>query len=387
MKSIGLRFAIAAIFLLFARTPAVAVTTDGTALTIVIPVVSSSGSYSSKVHVLNVDAYSASVDIYYTGAGESPSLGTRFCGTLSVPSGQTGNFDFAIQCGVNPAAGSNRGMMRLYSNAYINAYSRISNPQGNGFSVEGYPIGNFFGYRLSVLGARKSAISPGYQTNCFVGSLEEAANYSIKLFQSNGTQIGSTIVGAIGANDLKRYLDIFAAAGVVSSELSDVTVEITSTDANLPALVAFCTVQNNTSFDADFRIAKSRWGSGDSSVKYVDGASPFSPFTTWVKHRYIAVLKAPDIVGCSINPPYDTVLEMQLLGPNGVIWAGGNGVSSFNVVIGPKSAVAGGTDQSWVLEISPREFSQFYPIYYTFNCYAGNGMSRPNQLVDGPDDF
>jgi hypothetical protein len=345
----------------------------------------STGSYSSRVHVLNVDTFGSSVSVYYYGAAGTSSPGYRSCGLLNIGSGQTANFDFKTQCGLG--AGSHYGILELNAGAYINAYSRVSSAQGNGFSVEGFPAGNFYGEGLTVLGAKKSAIAPGYQTNCFVGSFGEAANYSITLYQSSGAQIGSTILGSVAANELRRYLDIFATAGIAQAELADVSVVITSTNINKPALMAFCTVQNNTSFDADFRIAKSRWGSGATSVKFVPNATPILPFTSWVKHRYVAALKAPDVLGCWLNSPYDSVLEMQLRGPNGLIWAGGNGASSYTVTIGPKSAIAGGNDDVWVLEVSPREITQSFPIYYTFNCYAGNGMSRPAQLVDGVDDF
>jgi hypothetical protein len=368
----------------FAPGRAAAVTTDGSALSLVIPVVASTSSYSSRIHVFNTDSFAVTVAVGYYGSPGTASPGYRSCGQILIL-GTTADYDIAALCGLG--SGSHFGMLRLNANGFVSAYSRVSNPQGNGFSVEGIPNGNFFGSQLNVVGTKKSAVAPGYQTNCFVGSLDEPANYSIKLFAPNGSQIGSELTGSVGANELKRILDIFGAAGIESSELSDIRVQTSSTDANLPALVAFCTVQNNTSFDADFRIAKSRTGGGAGSNKVVRGLTPLAPFAGPAKHRFATVLKAPDQVGCWITAPQADKLEIRLIAPDRSVAGGGSDQASFVTFFGPRSTIAGGYDEVWTVEISPREIDQTYPLAYDFNCYAGNGMVRPVQIADGVDDF
>lgn len=376
-----------ALLVLLGTLRAGAVTTDGSSTYLVIPVAVSSASFASRIHIFNVGDSVAAVDVYYYGSDGTASPGVRYCTQAIVPVG--GTYDTAVATACALGTGSHYGMLRLYalSGAHVSAYSRVSNPQGNGFSIEGFPVGNLFGLQLSVVGLKRSAVAPGYQTNCFVGSLDEPANFSIKLFKPDGSQLGSTVAGTVAGNRIVRYLDVFAAAGVATAELQDIRAEISSTDGALQALAAFCTVQNNTSFDADFRIAKSRWGGGAGSLKAVAAAAPASPFTAWVKHRYQLVFRLPDRIACAIDPPNDAYLEMQLRAPNGTVLAGESNSTSFSGLFSPRSVVNGGYDGVWILEISPREMAQPFPLSYTFGCTSANGMTRPAQLVDGVDDF
>ncbi len=74
---------------------------------------------------------------------------------------------------------------------------RVQNPQGIGFSVEGFPLEDFSNQVSDAIGLMKQAASPGYQTNCFVGSLDQPVSYSLKLFNGfSGSQIGSTVTAA-----------------------------------------------------------------------------------------------------------------------------------------------------------------------------------------------
>jgi hypothetical protein len=99
------------------------------------------------------------------------------------------------------------------------------------------------------------------------------------------------------------------------------------------------------------------------------------------------VIKAPDGVSCWINPPNGGTLEIQLRAPDGSVAGGGHNSSSAYKAASPRSTIAGGYDGDWIIEVSPREIAQTYPITYTLGCYAGNGMVRPVQLADGVDDF
>jgi hypothetical protein len=50
---------------------------------------------------------------------------------------------------------------------------------------------------------------------------------------------------------------VFAAAGAAPGDHTNVRAQFTRTSAETLDLIGFCTVQDNTSFGADFRIAKS----------------------------------------------------------------------------------------------------------------------------------
>ena len=366
---------------LFASPPANATSTDGAAYEVVFPVVVATSSYKSRIHLLNESEVASSATITYFGSAGTATPGIRACGAVSLPAFGTADIDFAEICSLGP--GSHFGLLRVSGEDYLSGYSRVSNPGANGFSVDAFPIGNFYGGELAVLGLRKSSSAPGYQTNCFVGSLDEAAHYSIRLFNPAGTQLGNVITGTLAANELVRHLDVFAAAGLGAGEAADVRAEITATDPNKPALIAFCTVQNNSNFDADFRIGKSRFGAGADSMKSLPGISPGAPFIDLRSHRYGTIIAAPDRLSCAISGPAAQLLEMRLLGPDGRPRAGGPNASSFSYDTGPRGSLTGGRDGIWQIEVRPRSGVTAFPIAYTFDCDSGSGMTALVQLADG----
>ena len=373
--------AVGAISQLFTSTLAQAVSTDGTARDMVIPVVVQSSSFSSRVHLFNVSAVPASIAVAYQGALGTATPGPRSCGILPVGVESTANVDFAALCALG--AGNHFGVLRLKSTGgYIRAYSRVSSPQGQGFSIEGFPAADFSGARLNVLGLRKSIVAPGYQSNCFVASLDEPANYTIRLFQPTGAALGTVITGTLAANQLVRYLDVFAAAGVGSVEAADVRAEIAATDVNTPALIGFCTVQNNTSFDADFRLGKPGLGVGARSIKMQQSVLSGQRFTSRVTQRFTAAVKAPDTVHCEVDGAEAALLQIRLVAPGGAVVAGGVGASALDYFTGPRSSIAGGSNALWQVQISPTPATQTFPIDYTFSCSAGNGLTRLMQLPD-----
>ena len=142
-------------------------------------------------------------------------------------------------------------------------YARVQNPQGIGFSVEGFPADNFNDQVSHATGLKKTTGGLIYQTNCFVGSLAEPATYTLKLFNdSTGAQIGATISGSLSAFQQVRYLDVFGPGGVNAAPANYANVRAEFAADPPATLVGFCTVQDNASFGADFRIGKSYGGPG-----------------------------------------------------------------------------------------------------------------------------
>ena len=143
------------------------------------------------------------------------------------------------------------------------AFSRAQTPGGNGFSVEGFPIGAFSGAPADVIGLKRQAASPVYQTNCFVGAFGEALDYQIVLRDgttNNTIPASHAITGHLEPFEMMRILDVFGADGVnaPAGNYLNYRANFDVSSAGAPAMVGFCTVQESTFFGADFPASASR---------------------------------------------------------------------------------------------------------------------------------
>ena len=168
-------------------------------------------------------------------------------------------FSVAEQCDL--PSGSQYGYVTLTESAGTPSpflvYSRAQTPSGNGFSVPAYPADAIEApkYGAYVVGLKRQAAAPTYQSNCFVASTDTATTYQIRLRNSDGNPIGNPVTGTLEAHQVIRHLDIFAAAGIATGDLSNVSADFSSGDGTAP-LIGFCTVQESTFFGADFRMAQ-----------------------------------------------------------------------------------------------------------------------------------
>ena len=269
-----LRAALVALVLIVASIPAHAQTTAGSATTIVIPVTAQTASFISEVTVQNPNGVAVTVNATFYEANNSSQPGTYACTNAVIPANRSVQFSLASQCG-RAAPPSHFGLLVLAEQSASNpiyGYVRTQTPQGQGFSTEGFPVGNFNDQVSHATGLKKQAAAPGFQTNCFAGALAQPVTYSLKLFNdTTGAQIGSTINGNLDAFQQVRYLDIFGPAGVNAPAGDQFNVRAEFTPTSTAALIGFCTVQDNTSFGADFRIAKS-YGT---PLQYVQGGNSF----------------------------------------------------------------------------------------------------------------
>jgi hypothetical protein len=163
----------------------------------------------------------------------------------------------AAQCGLD--ASSHFGMLAIDDAAAPRAhaftvFSRSQTPAGVGFSVEGYPTGWFGAGPGFVGGLKRSSSGAHYQSNCFVGALDQGVNYRIDLAAANGAALGAPLTGSLAPRHLLRYLDVFAAAGAPAGDVSEVTATFSQTSGSAP-LMSFCTMQESVTFGADFRVA------------------------------------------------------------------------------------------------------------------------------------
>jgi hypothetical protein len=237
-------------------------TTIGAGTTIVFPVTAQTSSFTSEVTIFNSGPNSLNASVAFYEANNSSAPGPKTCADIGVPAMRSVQFSVASQCTL--AAGSHFGLLIVADKAipqanFFYGYTRVQNPSGIGFSIEGFPASNFTPQTSFATGLKRQAAAPTYQTNCFVGSLEQPVSYEVRLFDdSTGAQIGGTLTGALAAFEQFRYLDVFGPTGVnaPAGDQFNVRAQFKQTSGGSATLIGFCTVQDNTSFGADFRIAK-----------------------------------------------------------------------------------------------------------------------------------
>lgn len=364
---------------------------------IVVPVVAQTTSYTSEVTVQNPNASPIIVNVTlhqgHDPAGANP--GSIVCSPVVVAAGASVPFSLPDQC-PGLATGNHFGMLVLsdaavqQTNVFF-AYSRTQTPGGNGFSVEGFPIGAFSGAVATVAGLKRQAAAPTYQTNCFVGALSEGANYQVALHDGAGNVIGATS-GALQPFEMIRLFDVFEAAGVTPGDRSNVSAEFSQDSSDFPALVGFCTVQESTFFGADFRIAKSidALNEGQKRVACIGmddcgapGASVKQPeeiTNAGLKNVYSMIITQPDFVSCNLVSSRLSEMQMQLRAPGdpfaSATVAGGVDQTSFYASTGARSAVDHGTATRWFIDVSARTGATG-TFDFGIVCRSGNGTEIP----------
>jgi hypothetical protein len=399
MRNILSKASLLAIACLGFTGAAMAQSPNGFGSIIHVPVVVNSAAFSSTIYVHNPGGSAINVQFSYTGADITASAGPLDCGVHSIPAGSSVEFDFATLCPLSGA--SNFGSMRIYETSPINrpisVYTRVQSPvAGNGFSIEGFPIGGFANDQGASIvdGLKRSAVLPGYQTNCFVGSIGEAVAVDVKLFDGTNTQLGTTQTVSVPAGGLTRMLDVFTVAGAPVGDYSNVRAEFNQNldQVGNPSFSAFCTVQNNTSFDADFRIAKTIFpddlGQQYTSTvnKNVFGQDQNIP--AGQKVVYAMFVKHPDFLSCRVIGDGQPNAELRILNPSGSIVAGGDDINdTTEFFTGEKSTVGNGTNGIWRVEVGARDGAGLAASNFNLQCRSGNGASKPMVIAVLPDDF
>jgi len=249
----------AAVGCAIAASTASAQSTFGAATEIVIPTVANISVYQTTVFVRNPNPGPITLDVrYYQSVDGTAPSGLRVCSQISLPAGQSSNFDLGAQCGLNNTD-DNFGMIVLADTTATNpffGYSRTQTPDGIGFSVEGFPMESFSGAPADVLGLQKIAAAPSYRSNCFVASLGAPVNWHLDLVQSGTETVLGSTSGSLAAFDTTRILDVFGSLGLVG-DFSGVRASFSTPDDPAPSFTGFCTLETSSNGSADFRIAKS----------------------------------------------------------------------------------------------------------------------------------
>jgi len=378
---------------------------DAAGTKILIPVVSSSVSFVSQIVVKDQSGTSRSVTMQFYEAQTSSTPGLKACTPITLTPFQTKTVSLAGQCSL--AAGNHHGFVILTDasgtkDKLFYAFTRVENPATNGFTVEGYPIGHIGGGDpdSEVVGVKSkaaTATTPQIQTNCFVATLDNPVSYSISVDVPNALAVSDTLA----AFQMRRYSDIGAGAG----DFENATVTFTKDDpAQWPnTLIAFCTVQDNASFNADFRIAKTweaadptrfrlncfaaSFGAGDTCTDTLQPSAPIVPDAA-TKIRLLTRVYAPDTVNCKIVGGRASDLKIRLVRdfPPGTVAAGGT-TGSFTYTTGPRSGIGNGFHQTYFLEVDFKDGANTAPAAFGIQCKSGNGMMEPYFLGTLPDDF
>lgn len=384
--------------------------------------ISGTNGWVTTVFVQNPGATSITLGVtYYTSnTSQNPNAAVT-CTPLVVPANQVASFDPAIQCGLSALPSNFFGSMILtdttstYKTNTFFAYSRAEkNPgtsfDGNGFSVEGYAVGNFSSATSDVIGLKRTAAFPNYLTNCFVDALNEQVDFSIVLRQGNGALIGT--YPASGTTTLAPYqtiriTDIFTAAGAAPGDYSNVRATFSNADGS--AMIGFCTVEATGSGSADFRIAKSTdardlrqsrltcYGMDSCGDPLPSSTNPATITNASLKNIHYAIFDQPDFVKCDLVADSTTKsnLEVTLRGPGDPLTsptftlppapyntapytAGGGGQTGFYIYTGEKSTISQGATDRWYIDVQvPAGKSPTLPLKYGLLCTSGNGITIP----------
>jgi len=159
--------------------PGFAQTTAGAGTVMVLPLASNiPGAYSTTVFVRNPSSnpqITLKVRYYQSNSGNPAGNGTPYtCSNLVIPSNQVVTFDLASQCTFPGPGVNNFGQIVLEDITSIPdvkthpffAYSRTEATTGNGFSVEGFPVGNFSSSTADAVGLKQTPSTAPHLRPC-----------------------------------------------------------------------------------------------------------------------------------------------------------------------------------------------------------------------------
>ncbi len=411
------------VFALCNSSTAVAQSTDGYHAIQVFPIVVDSASFAQRFHFrATASGDDFPIDLkYYPAQGTAQST-SLMCPSFVMPA--LGERRFSSLRELCPAlvSGTAFGTLVASTNSgqVFAAFSRVSNPAGNGFSVEAFPANTFTTAFTAVAGLRRLAAQPGapaFQTNCFVGNLAElgpgvpaaASEVNVSLGNSSGVLLGQALV-TVPPGQLVRLLDVFAVAGLPTGDFDDVVATFESFGPD-SGLITFCTVQDNTSFGADFRIGKQeyafsvvpgaqdegamRWTFNDAEDAIdseVVGAAFAIPAGA-SRNIHLFYFRHPDVISCGlldnngndITATYGLEMRLRVHDPDGWrVLAGGNDITAFfGLYLGDKIRHGFGANTTYQLEVESNGQNAGAIRPYVIGCISGSGHSKGELMRKG----
>ena len=389
-------------------------TTAASGTVIVLPIAASiPGAYATTVFVRNpnVNAITLNVRYYQADNASPPGDGNPLtCSQLTV----LGNLAVHVRsrnASARSSAPGNFGQLVLedvtstYKINSFYAYSRSQESNGNGFSVEGFPVGNFSSSSSDVLGLKATTAAPHYRSNCFVGALGEPVNYQILLVQGeNGVVLGS-LTGSVGAYHR-------CASSTCSRRRASVRTRATSarrfrTRATTAPPTSASARWKPATTAAPISASRSPRGpttsarAGSSATRWTTARDTHASITnpaqlsSGKRNIHWAIFDQPDFIKCDLVSDQLSALQIQLRGPTDTVQgttpftlpagyntapytAGGSGATGFYIYTGEKSTIDSGITTRWFIDVTASGAgSPTFPINYGIKCYSGNGISVP----------
>ena len=389
-------------------------TTDGFHTIQVFPVVVDSASFTQKFTFRNRNGTTINVSPTYFPGGGSQTLALS-CPTFTISGDSDRTFNTLRDICPTLAAGSQFGFLYTYetnsTNMPYSGFSRVANPQGNGFSVEAFAAKEFTSATSTVPGLRREAATasnPAFQTNCFIGVMNDYSGpatttvpVQVTVYSSANAVLGSTLNLNIVPGTLTRLLDVFNSVGAPAGNHINARMEVfENLGAGEPGIMAFCTVQDNTSFGADFRIAKQELGKSTySSIGSMDetasrdttvsaevaqsgGARSFVIPAGQATNTHVVYFRHPDWVQCEIIDPNTNQralagygLEMRLMDQygTGMIAGGANSTGFGKIYLGDKADRNNGANTRYAIQVESNGSNEAASRPYKLHCQSGSG--------------
>lgn len=397
-----------------AASAAHAQSTDGYHSIQIFPVVVDTASFTQRFSFHNPSLLSAVTVTpkYYPATGTSQAPNLINCPTFNIAAGKTVVFTSLRQMCGSLASGSQFGFLytsevNLSSNLPYAGFSRVSNPQGNGFTVESFPASTFTSADSFINGIRRLAAtsnSPAFQTNCFLANLNEvsaggtATSIHYTLYNSSMAVIGGGDV-VLAPGQTVRLLDVFAAGGAPGGDHNDAAVRFEENNVSEePGLMSLCTTQENTTFGADFRIAKQEVGAGglgfpgdvtgsqdnhvsrETRVNADSVGRPFEIGSGASSNTHVVYFRHPDYAQCelldagNVRHVAGAGLEMRMLDQDGLVIAGGvNSQGWTEIYLGDKTDRNGGSNSRYTIEVESNGQNTGATRAYKLHCQSGSG--------------
>ena len=431
LKKLALAAGVCAAALMAASTT-FAQTTDAYHTIQVFPIVVDSGSFTQRFTFRNPNSTTLGIGLrYYPGTGTAQAAALS-CTSIEIAPGSDKTFNTLRELCPGLAAGGNFGFLYTYAvnstNTPYAGFSRVANPQGNGFSVEAFSAQTFTSASTVVAGVRRLAASggnPAYQTNCFVANLNDWVPLAVPLttfvevtaFNSIGTQVGTTTDFSLTPGKLTRLVDVFAVVGAPAGDYDNARIRFFESGPGEPGLMTFCTVQDNTSFGADFRIGKqesnsdirtnsdrsigpkddSAWRDSTISSDVTMNSSGTTPVTrafevgagSFSSNTHVMYFRHPDWVQCEIINPGTLVralaaygLEMRMVASDGVtVLTGGNNSTGFGeIYLGDKRSRNNGANTRYTIEVEANGSADATVKPYKLHCKSGSGHTSGDMV-------
>jgi hypothetical protein len=422
------KWKVGALALLLAGSAQVALaqSTDGYHAIQVFPIVVDSASFAQRFHFRAPYTWDGgAIAVKFYPAQGTAQVGPLTCPSFSLPELGERRFSSLRELCPGLAPGTTAFGTLVVSTASSQSFagfSRVSNPQGNGFSVEAFPANTFTSAISAVTGLRRLAAqggAPAFQSNCFVGNLAElaptgvpvATEVTLSLADASGVLLGQAVV-AVKPGEIVRLLDVFAAADLPAGNYDDVVATFEGYGPPT-GLLTFCTVQDNTSFGADFRIGKqelafggiapgaqdegaARWSFGETE-EAIDNQGVGAPLAIPAgasRNVHQFYFRHPDVISCGLvntttfedaTPAYGLELRLRVHDPDGWrVLAGGNDIVQFSdLYLGDKAHHGDGANTTYQIEVESNGQNAGANRPYTLVCISGSGHSKGELLRKG----